>query len=217
MKSVLLFSAIVFLLTGYTPPPKKIIFFGDSITEMGVKPNGYISLMKNQLNPADYELLGAGIGGNKVYDLYLRLEDDVLKKQPDWVFIYVGINDVWHKTDFGTGTDLDKFEKFYKAIIAKIQAAGAKTVCVTPTFIGEKWDASNPQDGDLNQYSKVIRKIASDTESGLIDLRQVFLDYSREYNPDNREKDILTYDRVHLNDTGNQLVADQFLKFLQKH
>lgn len=216
MKSVLLFSAVVFLLTGYAPPPKKIIFFGDSITEMGVKPNGYISLMKNQLNPADYELLGAGIGGNKVYDLYLRLEDDVLKKQPDWVFIYVGINDVWHKTDFGTGTDLDKFEKFYKAIIAKIQAAGAKTVCVTPTFIGEKWDASNPQDGDLNQYSKVIRKIASDTESGLIDLRQVFLDYSREYNPDNREKDILTYDRVHLNDTGNQLVADQFLKFLQK-
>lgn len=216
MKSVLLFSAVVFLLTGYAPPPKKIIFFGDSITEMGVKPNGYISLMKNQLNPADYELLGAGIGGNKVYDLYLRLEDDVLKKQPDWVFIYVGINDVWHKTDFGTGTDLDKFEKFYKAIIAKIQAAGAKTVCVTPTFIGEKWDASNPQDGDLNQYSKVIRKIASDTESGLIDLRQVFLDYSREHNPDNREKDILTYDRVHLNDTGNQLVADQFLKFLQK-
>ncbi|RYY18748.1 MAG: G-D-S-L family lipolytic protein, partial [Chitinophagaceae bacterium] len=72
-----------------------ILALGDSITEMGVWPKGYVDQIKNKLNKSAYEVFGAGIGGNKVYDLYLRLEDDVLAKQPDLVVIYVGINDVW--------------------------------------------------------------------------------------------------------------------------
>jgi len=31
---------------------------------------------------SQYELIGAGIGGNKIYDLYLRHEEDVLAKNP---------------------------------------------------------------------------------------------------------------------------------------
>src|ERR1700691_2902398 len=100
--------------------PKRVIFFGDSITQMGVNPGGYIVKMGEMLEQKglskEYELIGAGIGGNKVYDLYLRIDDDVLSKKPDIVFIWVGVNDVWHKTSFGTGTDADKFEKFYTAI-----------------------------------------------------------------------------------------------------
>jgi len=42
------------------------------------------------------EVIGAGISGNKVPDLQRRLERDVLKKKPTVVFIYIGINDVWH-------------------------------------------------------------------------------------------------------------------------
>src|SRR5215212_7207997 len=97
-----------------------IVFFGDSITEMGVKPGGYIARMNETLNKkglaSQYELVGAGVGGNKIYDLYLRMDSDVLAKNPDIVVIWVGVNDVWHKASFGTGTDPDKFEKFYAAV-----------------------------------------------------------------------------------------------------
>src|SRR5690606_3539457 len=100
---------------------KKIVFFGDSITQAGVNPGGYITKMNSLVSEAKladrYELIGAGIGGNKVYDLYLRMEEDVLARNPDIVVIYVGVNDVWHKRTHGTGTDADKFEKFYTAII----------------------------------------------------------------------------------------------------
>ena len=93
---------------------KRIVFFGDSITQAGVQPKGYITILGNMLkekNIADnYELIGAGIGGNKVYDLYLRMDDDVLAKNPNIVVIWVGVNDVWHKRSHGTGTDADKFE-----------------------------------------------------------------------------------------------------------
>jgi isoamyl acetate esterase len=200
--------------------PLKVIFFGDSITQAGVNKGGYItkigeSLTKNNLKDR-YELVGAGIGGNKVYDLYLRLDDDVLSKQPDVVFLYVGVNDVWHKSSYGTGTDADKFVKFYEALIKKIQAANAKVIVCTPAVIGEKTDHSNQQDGDLNKFSQLIRDIAKKQNLPLCDLRKAFLDYNLKNNPDNKESGILTTDRVHLNEIGNQLVADEMMKLLPK-
>lgn len=73
---------------------------------------------------------------------------------------------------------------------------------------GEKTDMSNPLDGDLNRYSNMIRDIAKKNNLPLIDLRKKFIDYELANNPENKEKDILTYDRVHMNAKGNQYLAD---------
>ncbi|HRO70803.1 MAG TPA: GDSL-type esterase/lipase family protein, partial [Chitinophagaceae bacterium] len=137
----LLLLSFVLTAIAMTPVQKtRIVFFGDSITQAGVERGGYIDLIRQEVQQRSagdkYELIGAGIGGNKVYDLYLRLDDDVLARKPDLVVIYVGINDVWHKTS-GTGTDLDKYEKFYVAIIKKLQAGNIKVAVCTPTVIGE--------------------------------------------------------------------------------
>lgn len=193
---------------------EKVLFFGDSITQAGIKPGGYISLLKESL--PEKELIGAGIGGNKVYDLFLRLEDDVLSKKPDIVFIYIGVNDVWHKQSSLTGTDPDKFAAFYSAIINKLKKNGIKTILCTPAVIGERTDFSNSQDGDLNRYSQIIRDLASKHGCGLVDLRKAFLEYNLKNNPENKESGILTTDRVHLNQAGNQLLADLMQKALEK-
>ncbi len=201
-------------LLSFTNQPKKtkIVFFGDSITQQGVGKNGYISkmdsLIKLQGLGDNYELLGAGIGGNKVYDLYLRMETDVLDKKPDIVVIYIGINDVWHKTTSGTGTDPNKFEEFYRAIIKKLQAQNVKVIVCTPTVIGEKNDETNLQDGDLNKYSKIVKSMAKSLSLPVCDLRLAFADYLKNNNPTNAEKGILTVDGVHLTNAGNFLVAN---------
>jgi len=193
--------------------PVRVIFFGDSITQQGNQPGGYISLLKESLEKngqsGQYELIGAGIGGNKVYDLYLRLEDDVLSKQPDVVFIYVGINDVWHKTSHGTGTDPAKYVKFYEAIIKKLKEQNIRIVLCTPSVIGERMDYSNPQDGDLNYYASLIRDLASQNQLELLDLRKDFQTHLEKNNPENVEKGILTTDRVHLNAKGNTFLAEK--------
>ena len=198
---------------------KKIVFFGDSITELGVNKGGYIDLLNNRIasngQTNQFELLGAGIGGNKIYDLYLRLERDVLDKAPNVVVIWVGVNDVWHKASSGTGTDFDKFGKFYDAVIKKIQNQGAKVILVTPAAIGEKHDYSNTQDGDLNSYSNWIRQYAATNNIVLVDLRKIFHDYSVANNPNNVAKGILTSDGVHLNEKGDALVAEELWKVLQ--
>lgn len=192
---------------------KKVLFFGDSITQMGVEPGGYIDLIKkdiiNKGLAEKYDIVGAGISGNKIYDLYLRMDKDVLEQHPDVVIIWVGVNDVWHKSSHGTGTDYDKFGKFYDAVVKKLQANGIKVIVTTPAAIGERNDFSNAQDGDLNLYSNWIKKYAADNSLGLVDLRKSFHEYSIANNPNNEEKGILTTDRVHLNAKGNAFVAAQ--------
>jgi lysophospholipase L1-like esterase len=207
--------AILSLCMAMKAKPKKVIFFGDSITQAGVQDNGYINLLKRTLDPTQYELIGAGVGGNKVYDLYLRLEDDVLNKKPDLVIIYVGINDVWHKLGAHTGTDYDKYLKFYQALIKKIQANGSKIVMCTPSVIGEKKNDANEVDADLNKYAAGIRELAAKNNLPLCDLRKAFTAYEEKNNTADIEKGVLTVDKVHLNDIGNQLVADTMLPFIK--
>tara|TARA_Y100000385_G_scaffold256265_1_gene282580 strand:- start:5346 stop:5513 length:168 start_codon:yes stop_codon:yes gene_type:complete len=55
-----------------------------------------------------------------VSDLLTRYKDDVIKLNPDIVFIYIGINDVWYKYDFGTGSDIDLYEDGLRQIISEI-------------------------------------------------------------------------------------------------
>lgn len=192
--------------------PIKILFFGDSITQAGVGKTGYITKLGEIISQkglsGKYELIGAGVGGNKIYDLYLRYEEDVLAKKPNIVIIYIGINDVWHKTSSRTGTDFDKFEKFYRVLIQKIQKSGSQVFICTPTLIGEKYDSTNENDGDLNYFSTIIRNIALKENCKLIDLRKAFIDYETKFNTENKASGILTTDRVHLNEVGNIFLAE---------
>jgi lysophospholipase L1-like esterase len=222
MKKILTSFILLIILASFTTfqKPERIIFFGDSITQAGVNPKGYITMLRDMVTAkglaGKYELIGAGIGGNKVYDLYLRLEDDVLSKDPNTVVIWVGVNDVWHKRSHGTGTDADKFERFYNALIKKLKEKNIKVLLCTPAAIGEKTDHTNELDGDLNKYAGIIRNVAAKTNCELIDLRKAFLDYNLVNNKENQEKGILTTDRVHLNDAGNKLVAEEMYKHLIK-
>ncbi|EOR94607.1 Histone acetyltransferase [Arcticibacter svalbardensis MN12-7] len=59
---------------------------------------GELILKKFQDGKADeFQFYGAGVPGNKIYDLFLLFQKDILDKQPDIVVFYIGINDVWHK------------------------------------------------------------------------------------------------------------------------
>jgi lysophospholipase L1-like esterase len=202
-------------------PNERIVFFGDSITELGVKANGYVSLIREELGKRypneGIEIVGAGISGNKVTDLESRLAKDILDRTPSIVVIYIGINDVWHwALPNHTGTTRERFEQGLREIIARIKYSGAEVILCTPSVIGEKHDGTNTQDAALEEYAAISRRIAADRGIHVCDLRKAFLSYLKEHNKENKEKDVLTSDGVHLNDAGNRLVADELLKFFEK-
>ena len=64
------------------------------------------------------------------------------------------------------------------------------------------------------RYSEISRAVTKDTNSQLCDLRKAFADYLKEHNSDDKEKGILTGDRVHLSEAGNKFVAEEMLKVI---
>lgn len=69
-------------------------------------------------------------------------------------------------------------------------------------------------DARLDEYSEISRGIAKELKLPLCDLRKGFVDYLKAKNVENKESGLLTSDRVHLSDAGNQFVADVMLKAL---
>lgn len=191
----------------------RIVFLGDSITQAGAGPNGYVTMVREALKGDGVEVLGAGISGNKVPDLEARLDRDVIEKKPTLVVIYIGINDVWHWAN-GRGTKKEDFDAGLRRVIGKIKQAGARVILCTASVIGEKTDGSNSQDKLLDEYCEVSRVVAKETDSQLLDLRKLFLDHLKKTNKSNADKNVLTTDGVHLNAAGNRFVADAALSAL---
>ena len=228
MKKILLL--LIIMITSCTNSTK-VVFLGDSITQQGENSEGegtykgFITSLRENVSQ-EVELINKGIGGNKVSDLLLRYNDDVLKLKPNIVFIYIGINDVWHKYDWGTGSDIDIYEKGLRKIITDIKAVGAKIILCTPTVIGENSgefklnnnfkdiDSMKIMNKDLDAFSDVVRNLSSEFSTDLLDLRKKFKKYISENNDQNMPKGVLTSDGVHLNNEGNKLIADEMIKFL---
>jgi len=201
----------------------RIVFLGDSITAGAGGKDGFITLIQNRLDARHPDLavqtFNAGISGHKVPNLQARLDKDVLARKPTIVFIYIGINDVWHrrKKPDGTmsgGTPKDKYEAGLKDLIARITKAGARVILCTPTTIGEKSDGSNERDPMLEEYAAISRKVAEETGTQMLDLIKAFIRNLKAHNPEQKDRGILTRDGVHLNPQGNRLVAYGMLEAL---
>ena len=208
-----LLSTLLFQSSLMAQETQRIVFLGDSITQAGAKPGGYVSQVREMLTRQSDKtvVIGAGISGHKVPDLQIRLQRDVLDKKPTLVVIYIGINDVWH-SQRGRGTPAEKFEAGLKDLIARIKSVKAEPVLCTASVIGEKTDGSNPLDKMLDEYCEISRRVASETGVRLLDLRKAFLGELKSRNQKNLPNGILTTDGVHLNAAGEKFVANQMMR-----
>ncbi|MDP6360746.1 MAG: GDSL-type esterase/lipase family protein, partial [Planctomycetota bacterium] len=201
-----------------------ISIFGDSITHI----NGYVSNIQKCLSASPFTsklnvrahnrgLNGGEIehlrDGGKMYGDSQEPFDAVLAKdRPTVVVIYIGFNDFRSRP----GTTVEDFDAIMRDLVSRSRKAGAKVVLATISVFGEKPDGRSRNDRKIDQYAEATRQVASDTGSPLVDLRKVYLAYLRNNNfelqpdgtlkfPHNR---ILTYDSIHPNRAGNELLAD---------
>ena len=206
-------SGITALTSAHSPIRKgeRIAFLGDSLTAAGVGPKGYITMLQKEFDTKrpdlGVHLIGAGIGGHKVPDIQARLESDVLSYRPTCVFVFIGVNDVWHM-EMGTGTSKKDYSSGLYDVLSRIHNAGAVAILATPPVVGEKRNGENPLDAMLDEYAQLSRDTGSRMGATLCDLRQTMPAYLSVFNEDNAEKGILTSDRVHYNEAGNRFVAN---------
>ena len=205
----------------------KIAFLGDSITQEGWDTSmGYVNLVIAGLeaNGVKAEAVPAGVRGHKSDQMLARLEKDVLRKQPSWMTLSCGVNDVWHGA---AGVPLDDemakngtykgdvaargtFNKNISAIIGRASAAGVKPVILTTTVINE--NPGSLENARLAPYNEFLRQLAKERKLPLADLNTVFQERIKAENKPNEK--VLTSDGVHMNVAGNKLMAIGILKAL---
>jgi lysophospholipase L1-like esterase len=187
---------------------QKIGFMGDSITQAGAEPQGYVTLVIRGLeaNGIQVSSIAAGIGGHKSNQMLERLDRDVLSKKPDWMTLSCGVNDVWHGAN---GIPLEPYKKNITEIVDKCQAAGVKVMILTSTMIGE--DAPNSNNQKLAAYNDFLRDLAKKKKCRLADLNADMQAAIAKAGPDHKGN-LLTSDGVHMNPEGNRMMATGVLK-----
>lgn len=187
---------------------EKIAFMGDSITQGGAKPGGYVRLVISGLEAAGVKTtaIPAGISGHKSNQMLARLDKHVLSKKPDWMTLSCGVNDVWHGK---RGVLLPEYKKNITDIVDQCQAAGIKVMILTSTMIKE--DANNDLNKKLKPYNDFLKELAKEKKCLLADLNadmQAIIDASE----DKKGGKLLTRDGVHMNPDGNKMMAVGVLK-----
>lgn len=187
---------------------QKVAFLGDSITAQGwANPGGYVRLVVDGLAHEGIKVtpIPAGVGGNTSADMLARLDASVLEKQPDWMTLSCGVNDVWHGDK---GVPLDAYKQNITAIVDRAQAKGIKVMVLTSTPIGEEDNANNKK---LAAYNDFLRQLAKERKLPLADLSA---DFHAVLAPMTRTAASrnLTVDGVHMNPEGNVLMAKGVLR-----
>lgn len=202
----------------------RIVCVGDSITQQGESPAGYVWLIRHNLQlifpNQSFDVLNAGISGNRSNDMLDRFERDVLSHNPDLVLISVGVNDVWHgfseghpQGDGPGGIPLADYRQNVAAMIDRTVAKHAKAVLLLATPIGE--DLGNAENLKAVAYNNTLRDLAVTKSATVIDLQTPFRKLIDSYRTTTgNTQNFLTVDGVHMNAQGNQVMAQAVLTAL---
>lgn len=196
-----------------------IMFIGDSITDCdrqtpAYKPlgRGYVRNIHTMLQSVyphlDLTIINKGISGNRVTDLSTRWRRDVLDINPNWLFIYIGINDVWRFIDGDPheGVSLEIFSDTYHQLINAAQTKTTARIQLIAPFLAES-DTSDPFRTLLAQYQAVIEDLGWHFNLPVILLQPAFDGAMRA-----KPARFWSTDRVHPTEEGHMLITLTILR-----
>ncbi len=199
----------------------RVVCLGDSITEQGENPGGYVWLLRRYLErlypEQRIETLNAGKSGHKSTDMMARFRRDVLDKHPDLVTISVGVNDVWHgfydghpMGDGPRGIRVEEYRDKVDSMVSQAQALGIKVVILSTTVIHE--DLENRENAKATRYNEILMAIARAHRCPYVNFQVPFRTLIRDYQrTTGGHENVLTVDGVHMNTLGNQVMAHTIL------
>lgn len=203
---------------------KRIVFLGDSITDAGRDytereglaeelGSGFVRLVQSGLKvkypDRKYEIINRGVSGNRTPDLLERLEDDVLALTPEYVYVMIGVNDVWRHFNMPYKTikqvSLDDYRKNYEILINKCLEHNIKVVISSCFFLD--LNLKDEMRAMVDEYNECAYELALKYDLKFLDVQKCmddFLSINSSYT--------ISLDRVHLNHVGSHLLADFYLR-----
>jgi len=200
-----------------------ISVFGDSITwggglvktlhkgvraGVGAKPLG-IRVINHGVNGAGVQAIRDGqdsknhAGGKKPEPFAQTIADD----KADVAVIYVGVNDVWWKK-----STPEEYGRMLRELVDQARANGTTPVLATLALLKDSPIKPNPE---CDVYAEVMRQVARDTDTVLVDLRKAFLaclaNEGITVYPGGRwtcNDKLLNHDGVHTTGRGDRILAN---------
>jgi len=200
----------------------RLLFQGDSITDMGRDKNpetkdrnhslghSYVFLLAARLGvempDAQLEFINRGVSGNTVGDLRQRWEKDALEVNPDVLTILIGTNNV------GLNKGLDTFEADYRAILDASRKANPelRLVLMDP-FVLKSGNLKNEQAwtsrrAATDKLRVIVAKLAKEYDAVHIKTQDIF-DAAADVSPEH-----LIWDGIHPLPQGQELIARHWLQ-----
>lgn len=209
------------------PSNSTILFQGDSITDchrsrdaagvpndLGGLGQGYPMMAAAELlgtRPADgLRVFNRGISGNRIVDLYARMQSDILNLKPDLLSILIGVNDTWHgmNPDWNNGIAIPKYERIYRDLLNEVREnlPSVKLVLCEP-FVLRCGVVRDDWVVEIDQRRAVVAKLANEFGAVRVPFQSMFDEAVKLAPPEHWAPD-----GVHPSAAGHHLMAKCWLE-----
>ena len=213
---------------------KKVLFQGDSITDAGRFRDyhdpfnrlgcGYPSLIAARLDydqPGKFDWINRGVSGDRIVDVYARMQKDLINHEPDCLSMLIGVNDVWHGLEAQpNGVDAVKFEKVYDLLLDEVKSAFPNIrLILLGTFVlpgsataredqPERWSVFSHEVAKRDQITK---RLAAKYEGIYVPLQKHFDACCQK-----RPPQYWLFDGVHPTEAGHELIAREWINAFEQ-
>ncbi len=205
-----------------------ILFTGDSITDgnrykkkeqewdlnhqMGHSYAYIINGLLGALYPQkQFHFRNKGVSGDRIIDLYARIETDLLPLRPDIVSILVGINDGPGGKNNNQPTPRGKYEQLYRMFLDEIkkELPDCQLILMEPFVC----NAGNMRSeyalwrDCITGYGQTVKRLAEDYQTLFVPLQQAFDQKCAQ-----TRAEYWSWDGVHPTENGHGLIAMEWMK-----
>lgn len=199
----------------------RYIFMGDSITDCNhlLEPsylglgNGYVFKISEKISEKDpYALLyNKGIAGFTLQNVKNIWNQDCLSNHPDVITLLIGMNDVRKAMKEGISLEDQHFIENYETLINEtLNNTKAKMVLMEPFLLISPKEYKHWY-GVRQNVSRQIEKLAKKYHLPYIPLQVKLTAMAKKQGYDQ-----ITTDGFHLTDQGHQILADQWIREMEK-
>ncbi len=159
----------------------------------------------------NFKFKNRGVSGNRVIDLYSRIETDLLPIKPDILSILVGVNDGPGEKNNYEATKKEKYERVYRQLLDEVKEnlPECKIILVEPFVCrcGSILDEFDKWESSVKGYGETVRRLSEDYGAVFVPLQEEFDKMCQV-----REASYWCWDGVHPTENGHGLIAKQWLK-----
>ncbi|MHB1452719.1 MAG: SGNH/GDSL hydrolase family protein [Saccharofermentanales bacterium] len=199
-----------------------VLFQGDSITDCGRDyedltslgggyPSKIAEIYKTLFPGANVNFINKGVSGARIPDLIVRYVEDIMDIAPDFISIFIGINDVWRRYDSNDPSTIDAFRDHYEYLLKMIRShmPETKIMLIEPFVLNSLPDRASWRE-DLDPKIQVVREMASLYADFYIPLDGIMAaNCTGRYTPQE-----LSEDGVHPSALGHAIIAEAYFRTL---